>query len=487
MKEERVIVEKLAIDLQIQSKLTSKQIMKDTELFVYKHVLPLLEKILLNYKFKGNLRINAAELEIDLKSLITNKSVFGFNETQLETELKRKLDQLILSKIDSKKPTAKTSKSLIEILIFFLSHGSLPWFAPRNYDLDTELREFLKTKNPKTSQGNLISQLKVNFQKNPKTFLRFIKQIENELLLQILTFGQEKTFSPLESKTIIKQAQSKNRILVWAFVFYKFWFFPSKTTAILNEILPDLRILEYEEFIKLTRSLSFIGNNKSDKSVNANSSLQKLTDFAIFQRLFNPRLREKEFYEFLKSENKSKVKEKPKEKIEEKKTAGKQATIYIDNAGLIIIHPFLLNFYKKIGVLDKKNSIPKESYDLAIHSLHYLSTGKTYASENSLVFEKFLCGVPIEFSVDRFFELETNIKEEANSLLMAAIGHWGKLKNTSPEGLRELFFTREGKLELESKRLTIKRISQDILLESLPWNLTIVKFPWLKNSLFVHW
>ncbi|MCH7399177.1 contractile injection system tape measure protein [Belliella sp. DSM 107340] len=487
MKEERIIVEKLAIDLQYQSKLTSKQIMKDAELFVYKHVLPLLEKILLNYKFKGNLRINNAELEIDLKSLITNKTVFGFNEAQLETELKRKLDQLILSKIDLKKPIAETSNSFIEILIYFLSNGSLPWFAPRNYNLDTELRLFLKIKNPKTSQKKLISQLKITFQKNPKTFLRFIKQIENELLLQILTFGQETAFSSLESKTILKQTQSKNRVLVWAFVFYKSWFFPLKSTAILNDIIPDFITLEYKEFIRLIKSLSFIGNNAQDNSFSPNSSLLKLTDFVIFQQLFNPRLREKEYFEFFKSENKSRVKEKPKEKIEEKKATEKQATIYIENAGLIIIHPFLLNFYKNIGVLDQKNRIPKENYDLVIHSLHYLSTGKTYAYENSLLFEKFLCGVPIDFAVDRFFELETNIKEEANSLLMAAIGHWGKLKNTSPEGLREMFFIREGKLELESKRLTIKRMSQDILLESLPWNLTIVKFPWLKNSLFVHW
>lgn len=487
MKEELIIVEKLAIDLQIQSKLTSKQIMKDTELFVYKNVLPVLEKILLTYKFNGDLRINAAELEIDLKSLSTSKSVFGLNEAQLETELKRKLDHLILSRIASKKPIPEDSKSFVEILIFFLSHGTLPWFVPRNYNLDVEFRRFLKTKNRITSQKQLFSQLKITFQKNPKTFLRFIKQIENDLLFQILTYGQQNAFSPLERKGILAQAQTKNRVLVWALVFYKAWYLPSKSTTFLLEAIPELRKSQASEIRSLTKALSFLGKTTTETIIDFKPTKNKVNDFELFQRLFNKNLKENDLLTFLKKVNVDNVRQKPTEKLDEKEAVEKQAVKYIDNAGLIIIYPFLQNFYKKIRVLDQNNGISKEKYDLAIHALHYLSSGKTLSYESDMVFEKFLCGVPLDFPVNRFLALEESVKEEANILLMAVTDHWEKLKNTSPEGLRELFFTREGKLELESSRLTINRMAQDILLESLPWNLTIVKFPWLKKSLFVHW
>ncbi|MFW6310568.1 MAG: contractile injection system tape measure protein, partial [Prolixibacteraceae bacterium] len=85
--------------------------------------------------------------------------------------------------------------------------------------------------------------------------------------------------------------------------------------------------------------------------------------------------------------------------------------------------------------------------------------------------------------------LNEQIKNEAESLLEAAIKNWPALKNTSPDGLRQNFLQRDGKLikKEENYRLLIERKTQDILLDKLNWNISVVKLPWMKNLLHVEW
>ena len=80
-------------------------------------------------------------------------------------------------------------------------------------------------------------------------------------------------------------------------------------------------------------------------------------------------------------------------------------------------------------------------------------------------------------------------KSESLDLLNSAIKHWGKLGKSSPEGLREGFLQRDGKLEKRRQGwyLTVDQKSIDILLDFLPWNLRIVKLPWMTEMLRVEW
>jgi hypothetical protein len=74
-------------------------------------------------------------------------------------------------------------------------------------------------------------------------------------------------------------------------------------------------------------------------------------------------------------------------------------------------------------------------------------------------------------------------------LLKNVISHWGALKNTSPDGLREVFLQRNGKLMIkdETATLQVERKSYDVLLEKLPWNISKVKLPWFKKIIFLEW
>lgn len=163
--------------------------------------------------------------------------------------------------------------------------------------------------------------------------------------------------------------------------------------------------------------------------------------------------------------------------------------IYIQNAGLILAHPFFGDLFARTKCTDEKSKLLPEKKSQAIHLLHYLATQQEMEMEYNLTFEKFLCGVPLDSTINRKIVLSEHEKNECNDLLLSIISYWPALKNTSPDGLRQMFIQRDGKLDLHKTpyKLIIERKAQDVLLNKLQWNISIVKLPWLTDLLFVEW
>ncbi|MCY1311256.1 hypothetical protein D9M70_615390 [compost metagenome] len=69
------------------------------------------------------------------------------------------------------------------------------------------------------------------------------------------------------------------------------------------------------------------------------------------------------------------------------------------------------------------------------------------------------------------------------------IGHWQRLGNTSPAGLREGFLSRPGRLERRGDGwlLSVESSGIDILLQDLPWTLSRVRTPFMQSMLSVDW
>lgn len=163
--------------------------------------------------------------------------------------------------------------------------------------------------------------------------------------------------------------------------------------------------------------------------------------------------------------------------------------IFVENAGLVLLHPFFEYFFREYDLLNQKAFRNKKSKAVAIHLLHYLATGKESPMEYELLLEKYLCGWPVDEPIPRKITLTGTMKSEAEKLLIAAIGHWKALKKTSAQGLREAFLQRQGKLMLNefTPRLIVEGNSVDVLLSYLPWGIGIIKLPWLEQALIVEW
>ena len=163
--------------------------------------------------------------------------------------------------------------------------------------------------------------------------------------------------------------------------------------------------------------------------------------------------------------------------------------IYLQNAGLVIIWPFLTQLFEALKLTEKKRFTSEEKQFRAVHLLQYLATGAEGGNEHLLPLNKLLCGLSLEEPVPKQLALPEVEKESAEDLIKAAIDHWPMMKNTSVEGFREAFLIREGKLSRSSNGwlLQVEQRSYDIIMDKLPWALSLVKLPWMPEVLFVEW
>ena len=162
---------------------------------------------------------------------------------------------------------------------------------------------------------------------------------------------------------------------------------------------------------------------------------------------------------------------------------------YVNQAGLVLLHPFLEYFFKDFGLLQDNDFVDLPARQLAIHLLHYLGTGDVKGFEYDLGFEKFLCSWPAGEPLERDIEIPQRMLDEGDNMLRTVIKYWKALKNTSPSGLREGFLMRKGKL-IEAERpvrLIVERMDLDILLSSLPWGIGVIKLPWMDEPFYVEW
>lgn len=160
----------------------------------------------------------------------------------------------------------------------------------------------------------------------------------------------------------------------------------------------------------------------------------------------------------------------------------------VPNAGLILIHPFIKIFFTNCGFYDPKKKEITEKVK-AVHALHYIATKEEQDWNANLVFEKFLCGVPLNTSIPREIELGDEVKEQAEDLLQATLDNWDVLSHASVDLLRHEYLQRSGKIDITSNtpRITIEKKTQDILLDKISWNLSIAKLPWIDSLIYTDW
>ena len=163
--------------------------------------------------------------------------------------------------------------------------------------------------------------------------------------------------------------------------------------------------------------------------------------------------------------------------------------IYIENAGLILLWPFLERFFETIQLVTAHNFIDRRAAEKAALLLQFAVEADTEFSEHFLPLNKLLCGLDLLESVPTNLELSALEKEEMGTLLSAVIQNWRILKNTSIDGLRTAFLQREGILRDRHGDwlLQVQQKDYDILLDRLPWNIHLVKLPWMNTILHVEW
>lgn len=164
--------------------------------------------------------------------------------------------------------------------------------------------------------------------------------------------------------------------------------------------------------------------------------------------------------------------------------------IYLRNAGLVLLWPYLNGFFEATGLVKEKKFVSEEARERGVLLLHYLAFASKEGQEYEMTLNKILCGLDHGIPVNPCLkEISKKEMRECESLLQAVIHNWPALKSISTPALRSMFLQREGMICTRDgfQVLKVAEETYDILLDGMPWGIGTVKLPWMAQILIVEW
>lgn len=173
----------------------------------------------------------------------------------------------------------------------------------------------------------------------------------------------------------------------------------------------------------------------------------------------------------------------------EKRSSEDDDALFVEAAGIVILHPFLAELFKETGLWNDEKWCNDESAYRAVQMLSWLAFGEAGLPEHRLLLFKVFTGLDAEEPLPAIAPLTQQEINACTELLQAIIKHWKALRSTGIDGLQQAFLQREGKLTQTEKnyQLIVERKAQDVLLSHLPWGYSMVRLPWMPQIINVTW
>ncbi|MDW8850067.1 contractile injection system tape measure protein [Flavobacterium sp. MMLR14_040] len=531
---ERHIINKVFLEINTPSKDKAYYLKDHLDAFLKEELFPLLET------YFDTLGSKIASQSIQIEKLNMDFSVANdLNFNSIKLEIMNQFQNQIEKQIDNGFPNTKqytliTKKEKdINEFFSFLETGTTPWWVISKNILDINSgNQFEKIISDKAFSSKLLNALE-----NSQTRIRFTKQLSDDqidIILKktlLLELASEVTVpnKSTEYDCIQKIKDNMNSII-------------SKSNHGLHQrnLIWDITLLQLlkhndstirEKLFKLITSFDLIRKYNAqfaleeiNKQITNKSVLNVLSNLANEVSIIAVILEQKAV-EILQKNNKdqsvqsefSKTGENELETFSSKKNAEIKAVLntneeieekeslpdslflseesspetpsnyYVNNAGLILVHPFLKQLFENCKLLNKDNTI--NNREVAAHLLHYVATEQEQDYEHEMLFEKLLCNIPVNQTINRNIILSEELKNHADEMLRAVLENWKVMKNSSVGLLRNEYLKRPGKIILtgDNPKLLVERKTQDILLDKIDWNLGIVKLAWKNKVIFVDW
>ena len=170
--------------------------------------------------------------------------------------------------------------------------------------------------------------------------------------------------------------------------------------------------------------------------------------------------------------------------------AGDDDAIYIDNAGLVLVWPFLKRFFEKLGLMEAGEFGSRELRHRAICLLQVVAGFEPEEiEEHQLPLNKLLCGTDLDEPVESEWAFTEEELEEARLINEAVIANVPLLRNSSVEGFRQAFVQREGILRMLNGAwlMRIEKRTHDVIIEKIPWSTSTIHLPWMEQVMYVEW
>jgi Contractile injection system tape measure protein len=468
----------------------------------YNHALPIIEKVF--EKVPPHAHVQIEKLEINIGAIKNMEDL----ELLLEAALQKNIDEHIIKRIekgnkksefentfsDVKKEASSQPKNDYDFIVYFLKNGLLPWY--KNGDFETDFNHLIKillAQKKIRNNDNLTNHSDINsFLAELETLLlseivrkRLVNNIDSVVIIALLAILKPSAINKqlreaLETIFSIMSKASK------AAIYYE---------LLMNEFIAIVITSSSAESLKLQAffdSKLFFSTFYNFIQIAANPaqvlSLQQLLETNKIKSL-NLLFKKQEAKKTI-----GVVKQIPVDAIllnqNENNTLELEQQledgIFITNAGLVLLAPFLGFFFAELGLLKEGTFKSGNDAIKAAQILHYIVYGVAKTPDYMMAFNKVLCGIPINTAMPLKLNSTKKIKLEIQSLLENVILRWTTLKNTSPQGFVHAFLQRNAILTKNENGwlLKVETKSIDVLLDTLPWNISMIKLKW--NGYMIH-
>ena len=467
------IIHRQTLDVQIDDREQAHDIQQRLS-WVYRHdVAPRLEA-LFDRLADGDTVLRLDRLELDLGHFTVDELEAGFVEKLLH-DIERALreEAMGFSAQPAGRPAEQNTRAedTLDIWLYFLQHGALPWHA-RIDDWETwEGRIIDALENKDAPWQQFVEVLR----RDPHTIDRLVRQFDRKVIYAVLRLVDESAVSPVAALEAMfeRVKETMRRTFAGGRFDSVFW-----ETVCIELLARENRDSRWERVVRV-----FVFRLAQRTGI----SPHKLVDQIKPDWANRPAVLSNFAIELVLAGGDGVEGSEP-----ELSTKGQEELAsewHIGNAGLVLLHPFLRAYFEKVGLVVSDEFKTEDARRRAINLTQFLATGRWDAPEFHTTLNKLLCGVPLNEPVDRLIEPTKDEIQEADRLLSAVIEYWTALGSSSPDGLRVNFLMREGRLSRISSgwKLEVEKKTHDILLNRLPWGLSMIKYPWMKEMLHVDW
>jgi len=452
---------KLVLKLEFDSELAANELQKSFTGTFETQVKSALDEVF------STISNNGETIVIDHLKINLGQINFGNFATSLKNEVKNALQKLLITRTNEEIPDEvvkiPASKTAFEILIFFLKYGHFPWWAgeislPQLENLVIKETPFAGSETQSKfaeilSSSNCRQRLAVQFSEdfNRQLISNFYPEFAGFIFKTIDQFKSILSDNQISEKEISREWP----VLIWPLLI------ENKESAIFKRQFPAKILSAFCEKFNL--------------------NLAEISAQLKYNQDFKP--------DFQDNLNISKTKPEKNAQQKPKKKEPSTTEIIIANAGLVIFWPFLQQLFKDFYLLEGSGFLSDFHHEKAVLLTQFLVTGQFETEEFQLPLNKIIVGWPIEKPIVKAINFDENEKVMVENFLNEIIKNWPALKNTSIAGLRETFLQRNGILRSDHEKwsLKIERKTVDILRDSLPWPISIIKLPWMDKILYVEW
>ncbi len=535
------IINKQIIEIEISNKTTAFETQQKISRLYSKQLVPVLNDLLdAHFGNDDHIHYQIDSLTIDLGSVEMDSLPEAFaKELDMVLMSSQKTNQFtITSKANEVEPFAIEERTPLRVLVHYLVSGRLPWWSgsqQKSYLLE---QWELLMKNPSYEFKTLLSQLHHNNTHLDRYLLTFSEEQVLKSAQWITGLSQNELYIIRNRvKDEVLKRNKKSVSLSWKTNFLRVLFLPKREQVInpeayyLQKTLQILGIASHNnsdapqyEVLRGIQSLLATCKHIATKHTFLRGIIKQLTTLmqtsainkvpvhlltqatVLLEKVleetrsegfhFNKEFATSELWNSLASHLntiKKIVQATPKDTTPN--SAGLQSQfedtdfITIENAGLVLLWPFLPRFFKNLQLLEDKNFMDESTMHKAVCVLQYLcNSDESELFEGQLPLAKILCGIPLTTPVPLIFLTEEE-KEIAHGLLQAVLQQGPHWKNLSIEGFRGSYLCRQASLRTRDDHwlLQVQKETYDITLQKLPWSIQAVRLPWMERALMVEW